>query len=151
VLLGLEHIHSFDIVYRDLKPNNILLDQHGAVLILLLFLASLLLLRPLLDLLFGGVGDLSCPLAGCESSICLDLLHGLASVVLILLNFRPRPLSLRAHRTSSDVVDAGHVKISDLGLTIKMKPDKARVSCQLCSACALHACSVACSVCLAGS
>jgi serine/threonine protein kinase len=29
VLLGLEHIHSFDIVYRDLKPNNILLDAIG--------------------------------------------------------------------------------------------------------------------------
>jgi len=29
VLLGLEHIHSFNIVYRDLKPNNILLDDQG--------------------------------------------------------------------------------------------------------------------------
>jgi serine/threonine protein kinase len=31
VLLGLEHIHSFDIVYRDLKPNNILLETNGHV------------------------------------------------------------------------------------------------------------------------
>ncbi len=29
VLLGLEHIHAQNIVYRDLKPNNILLDDQG--------------------------------------------------------------------------------------------------------------------------
>jgi len=32
-LLGLEHIHSFDIVYRDLKPNNIILNQEGHVVV----------------------------------------------------------------------------------------------------------------------
>ena len=29
VLLGLEHIHSLDIVYRDLKPHNIMLTKQG--------------------------------------------------------------------------------------------------------------------------
>lgn len=29
ILLGLEHIHSLNVVYRDLKPNNILLDEAG--------------------------------------------------------------------------------------------------------------------------
>ena len=31
VILGLEHMHSRFIVYRDLKPANILLDEHGHV------------------------------------------------------------------------------------------------------------------------
>mmetsp|Transcript_6439 Transcript_6439/g.15564 ORF Transcript_6439/g.15564 Transcript_6439/m.15564 type:complete len:586 (-) Transcript_6439:327-2084(-) len=31
ILLGLEHIHSWDICYRDLKPENILLTQTGHV------------------------------------------------------------------------------------------------------------------------
>lgn len=29
--LGLEHMHRRYIVYRDLKPANILLDEHGHV------------------------------------------------------------------------------------------------------------------------
>ncbi len=29
VLLGLEHIHSFNVIYRDLKLENVLLDHHG--------------------------------------------------------------------------------------------------------------------------
>lgn len=29
ITLGLQHIHSRNMVYRDLKPANILLDQHG--------------------------------------------------------------------------------------------------------------------------
>jgi serine/threonine protein kinase len=31
ILLGLEHIHSFDYLYRDLKPQNILMDSKGHV------------------------------------------------------------------------------------------------------------------------
>ncbi|KAI3389898.1 hypothetical protein SNEBB_008956 [Seison nebaliae] len=31
VILGLEHMHTNNIVYRDLKPANILLDEHGHV------------------------------------------------------------------------------------------------------------------------
>lgn len=31
VILGLEHMHRRAIVYRDLKPANILLDEHGHV------------------------------------------------------------------------------------------------------------------------
>uniref|UniRef100_A0A8D2LTT7 G protein-coupled receptor kinase n=1 Tax=Varanus komodoensis TaxID=61221 RepID=A0A8D2LTT7_VARKO len=31
IILGLEHMHSCSVVYRDLKPANILLDNHGHV------------------------------------------------------------------------------------------------------------------------
>jgi serine/threonine protein kinase len=41
VLLGLEHLHKFDILYRDLKPDNIMLDKSGHVVISDLGLAVL--------------------------------------------------------------------------------------------------------------
>lgn len=31
ILLGIEHLHSRDIVYRDIKPENILLDVDGHI------------------------------------------------------------------------------------------------------------------------
>jgi beta-adrenergic-receptor kinase len=33
ILLGLEHMHSFDIIYRDMKPHNMLLNSDGHVII----------------------------------------------------------------------------------------------------------------------
>ena len=33
ILIGLEHLHSQGVVYRDLKPNNILLDHRGHAVI----------------------------------------------------------------------------------------------------------------------
>ena len=31
ILLGIEYLHNMDIVYRDIKPENILLDIEGHV------------------------------------------------------------------------------------------------------------------------
>lgn len=31
ILLGIEHLHTIDIVYRDIKPENILIDIDGHV------------------------------------------------------------------------------------------------------------------------
>jgi len=31
VILAIEYIHKEDVVYRDLKPNNILIDEDGHV------------------------------------------------------------------------------------------------------------------------
>jgi len=56
VLLGLEHIHSFNIVYRDLKPNNILLDEAGHVKISDLGLATKLKKNKILKHLAGTAG-----------------------------------------------------------------------------------------------
>ena len=40
ILLGLEYLHNKDVVYRDIKPENILLDLDGHVKIADLGLAK---------------------------------------------------------------------------------------------------------------
>lgn len=60
VVCGLEHLHQQGIVYRDCKPENILLDDHGHVRISDLGLAVEIPEGEMVRGRVGTVGELIC-------------------------------------------------------------------------------------------
>lgn len=90
VVCGLEHLHQQGIVYRDCKPENILLDDHGHVRISDLGLAVEI---PEGEMVRGRVGTVGmCVDSHREREACAQSLSGIMTSILINLKLFFLPL-----------------------------------------------------------
>lgn len=107
ILLGLEYIHSKGIVYRDLKPENVLLDIDGHLKLADFGLSKNLCSPESLTNSFCGSPEYMSPemLIGCGHGFAVDY-YSLGAILFEMLTGLPPFYSTDRDKMYHDIVEA---------------------------------------------